>query len=114
MLTFDTNILVYATAPQALEKGSRARDLVAHGLRSTSTILLLQTLSEFSNIALRKEGMPVVAILRLIEAWQALLPVHAAEEADLIPALGAFAVTVCHSGMPCCGQPRGASACVIS
>jgi predicted nucleic acid-binding protein len=89
MVSFDTNILVYATAPQAPEKSPRARELVARGLRSASTVLLLQTLGEFSHVALRKEGMPVDAVLRLIEAWRGLLPVHAAEEADLIPALEA-------------------------
>ena len=68
MVSFDTNILVYATAPQAPEKGRRARTLVTRGLRSTSTVLLLQTLGEFSHVALRKEGMPVDAVLRLIEA----------------------------------------------
>jgi predicted nucleic acid-binding protein len=89
MVSFDTNILVYATAPQAPEKGRCARTLVTRGLRSTSTVLLLQTLGEFSHVALRKEGMPVDAVLRLIEAWRGLLPVYAAEESDLIPALKA-------------------------
>lgn len=89
MVSFDTNILVYATAPQAPEKGRRARDLVTRGSRSTSAVLLLQTLGEFSHVALRKEGMPVDAVLRLIEAWRGLLPVYAAEESDLIPALKA-------------------------
>jgi len=89
MVSFDTNILVYATAPQAPEKGPLARNLVTRGLRSASTVLLLQTLGEFSHVAVRKEGIPVDAVLRLIEAWRGLLPVYAAEAADLIPALKA-------------------------
>ena len=89
MVSFDTNILIYATAPQAPEKGRRARDLVTRGLRSTGTILLLQTLGEFSHVALRKGGIRVDAVLHLIEAWRALLPVYPAEEADLVPALEA-------------------------
>jgi predicted nucleic acid-binding protein len=89
MISFDTNILVYATAPRVPEKQSLARNMVARGLRSANTILLLQTLGEFSHVALRKEAMPVDLVLPLIEAWRKLLPVHAAEESDLAPALEA-------------------------
>jgi predicted nucleic acid-binding protein len=89
MISFDTNILFYATDPCALEKRSVARNLFARGVRSANAVLLLQTLGEFSHVALRKKAMPADEVLPLIGAWHSLLPVHAAEESDLVPALEA-------------------------
>ena len=89
MIAFDTNVLVYATSQAPSEKSRRARELVANGLRSSNTLLLMQTLGEFSSVALRKEGMPVGAVSDLVDAWQRLLPCRAAEPADLLPALNA-------------------------
>ena len=46
MISFDTNILVYATASVADAKALRARDLIARAMRAGWTILLLQTLAK--------------------------------------------------------------------
>jgi predicted nucleic acid-binding protein len=54
MISFDTNILVYATASVPDVKAVRARDLIARAMRAGWTILLLQTLAEFPNVAIRK------------------------------------------------------------
>jgi len=59
MITFDTNILVYATASIADAKVERARDLLARGMGGSSSILLLQILAEFSNVACRQARIPV-------------------------------------------------------
>ncbi len=59
MVTFDTNILVYATAAAPDAKAKRARDLIVRGMRSGCSVLLLQTLAEFSNVAIRKAGIPI-------------------------------------------------------
>jgi predicted nucleic acid-binding protein len=56
MVSFDTNILVYATLSVPLAKTHRARDLLVRGMRTGSSILLLQTLAEFSSVAIRKAG----------------------------------------------------------
>jgi predicted nucleic acid-binding protein len=58
MISFDTNILVYATASASDAKALRARDLIARAMRTEWTILLLQTLAEFANVAIRKAGIP--------------------------------------------------------
>src|SRR5207248_7388612 len=50
MVTFDTNILVYATAAGPDAKAKRSRDLIVRGMQSGWSILLLQTLAEFSNL----------------------------------------------------------------
>jgi predicted nucleic acid-binding protein len=54
MVSFDTNVLVYATASISEVKVMRARDLIARAMRAASSVLLLQTLAEFSNVAIRK------------------------------------------------------------
>jgi len=89
MISFDTNILVYATAATAGEKAERAQDLIARGMRSGWSILLLQTLAEFSNVAIRKAGIPIEDIRKTIDAWRAILPVQAAADDDLTAALDA-------------------------
>jgi predicted nucleic acid-binding protein len=87
MISFDTNILVYATASVADAKALRARDLIGRAMRAGWTILLLQTLAEFANVAIRKAGIPIEDIRRTIDAWRAVLPIQAADDEDLAAAL---------------------------
>jgi predicted nucleic acid-binding protein len=89
MISFDTNVLVYATAARADDRVSRAQDLLARAMRSTTSILLLQSLAEFSNVAIRKAHIPAHAVKTIIEAWLAVLPIQPADEADLLLALEA-------------------------
>ena len=89
MISFDTNILVYATASISDVRVMRARDLVARAMRTASCVLLLQALAEFSSVASRKARIPVKDIRRTIDAWRAVLPVQAADEGDLLIALDA-------------------------
>jgi predicted nucleic acid-binding protein len=62
MVSFDTNVLVYATASLHDPKALRARDLIARAMRAGWTILLLQTLAEFANVATREAGIPIEEI----------------------------------------------------
>jgi predicted nucleic acid-binding protein len=89
MVTFDTNILVYATAAAPDAKARRSRDLLIRGMQSGWVILLLQTLAEFSNVAIRKGGIPIDEVRSTIDAWRSVLPVQAAEDGDLTAALNA-------------------------
>jgi predicted nucleic acid-binding protein len=89
MVTFDTNILVYATASLSDEKVTRARDVLARAMRAATGIFLLQALAEFSNVAIRKARIPAAAVKTAIEARVAILPVQAADEGDLLLALEA-------------------------
>jgi predicted nucleic acid-binding protein len=89
MVSFDTNVLVYATASISDARVMRARDLIARAMRGASSVLLLQTLAEFSNVAIRKARIPVRDIRRTIDAWCAVLPVQAADDSDLLAALEA-------------------------
>jgi predicted nucleic acid-binding protein len=89
MVSFDTNILVYATAAAPDAKAQRSRDLIVRGMQSGWSVLLLQTLAEFSNVAIRKAGIPIDDIRATIAAWRAVLPVQVAEDSDLTAALDA-------------------------
>jgi predicted nucleic acid-binding protein len=89
MISFDTNILVYATAAISDDKVTRARDLLARAIRAATSVLLLQSLTEFSNVAIRKSRIPATAIRTIVEAWLAVLPVQTADESDLLLALEA-------------------------
>jgi predicted nucleic acid-binding protein len=89
MVSFDTNILVYATATSPDVEAKRSRDLIVRGMQTGWSILLLQTLAEFSNVAIRKAGIPIDDIRATIDAWRAVLPVQAAEDGDLTAALDA-------------------------
>jgi predicted nucleic acid-binding protein len=89
VISFDTNILVYATASVSDDRVSRARDLLARAMQAATSILLLQTLAEFSNVAIRKSRIPAKDIRATIEAWRAVLPIQAADESDLLLALEA-------------------------
>ena len=88
--TFDSNVLVYATGPTDAAKASRARDLIARGMRSGSSVLLLQTLGEFAHAAIRKGRLAPDLVGRAIDAWRAVLPVHPVTEEDVPTALTAL------------------------
>ena len=89
IVSFDTNVLLYATAPSSVPKRNRARDVIARGIRAGEGVLLLQTLAEFSSVAIRKAGIPVEAVRRTVDAWRAVLSVRPAENDDLSAALDA-------------------------
>jgi predicted nucleic acid-binding protein len=89
MISFDTNVLVYATAVIADDRVSRARDLLARAMRAATGVLLLQSLTEFSNVATRKAGIRAEDIGRIIQSWCVVLPVQPADESDLFTALEA-------------------------
>jgi predicted nucleic acid-binding protein len=89
MISFDTNVLIYATGAIADVKVTWARELLARAMRGSTSVLLLQTLAEFSNVAIRKAKIPAATVKTTIEAWLAVLPVQAADESDLVIALDA-------------------------
>jgi predicted nucleic acid-binding protein len=87
MISFDTNVLVFATLPGPHAKAKRAREVIARGMRGGWSILLLQTLAEFSSVAIRKAGIPIDDIRTTIDAWRAVVPVQAPDDSDLNAAL---------------------------
>jgi predicted nucleic acid-binding protein len=88
-VSFDTNVLIYATATVPGSKSMRARELIGRAMRAGSSVLLLQSLAEFSNVAIGKAGIKVEAVQVIIAAWHAVLPAEAAHLDDLSAALDA-------------------------
>ena len=89
MVRFDRNILVYASLSIPSRKHTGVRDLLVRGMRTGSSILLLQTLAEFSSVAISKAGIGIEEVRTTIDAWRAVLPVQGTEDDDLSAALDA-------------------------
>jgi predicted nucleic acid-binding protein len=89
IVTFDTNVLFYASAPDKSSKAERARDLIARGMKAEGCFLLLQTLAELANAAIRKAALPAADVGAIIDSWRVVLPVRAAEVDDIVAALEA-------------------------
>jgi predicted nucleic acid-binding protein len=89
MISFDTNVLVYASGPPGDTKADRARELMNRAMVAGNAVLILQSLAEFANVALRKSRIPVPAVERLVGSWRSVFPIHAAEPDDLTAALEA-------------------------
>jgi len=89
IISFDTNILVYASGAGSVEKQRRSEDLIARSILSGTGLLILQALAEFSHVALRKYRLRNDDVEAMLGAWQSTMPVHAAAQDDLAAALGA-------------------------
>lgn len=85
--TFDTNVLVYAVAESPDARVDRARELLARCTRSPGAVLLLQSLAEFSHVAMRKFGIEAAEVRHRVSVWRRIIPVHAAAADDLLLAL---------------------------
>jgi predicted nucleic acid-binding protein len=85
--TFDTNILVYTLPDPRNANRELARNLLIRAARPGVSVLLLQSLAEFSSVAARKFGLDIASIHRRVRDWRDVIPVHAAGEDDLFAAL---------------------------
>jgi len=111
MVSFDTNILVYATVAAPEAKTKRARDLIARGMRAGWSILLLQTLAEFSSVAIREAGIPVDEIERRSMPGERCCPCKQSRIAILRWRSMRSKCTDWGFGMRCCGLRRSVLAC---
>jgi len=82
-------------------------------MRTGSSILLLQTLAEFSSVAIRKAGTEVDAVRTTIDAWRAVLPVQGNHDDDLSAALDAVKIIGWHFRMRCYGAQHNGPAFAI-
>ena len=88
--SLDANVLIYASGAVADDpRHLRAQDVLFRGFRSGATLLTLQALGEFSNVAMRRYKLPGSQTRALVDSWRAALPVHPAAESDLADALDA-------------------------
>src|SRR5712691_6170793 len=87
LVGFDTNILVYTLQTPGNTNLDQARGLVNRAAGSASVGLLLQSLTEFSHVAIRRLRMDVNLVRRRIAAFQRVAEVHAPVDDDLTEAL---------------------------
>ena len=86
IVSFDSNILVYAADKDAGVRHHRAADLIERAIRLRTGILTLQALSEFFNVVTRKIKIEATSAMAFIDGWIAVLPVQCATERDLVEA----------------------------
>jgi predicted nucleic acid-binding protein len=89
VISFDTNILVYAADKAAGDRHCRAADLIERSIRHGRCIQTLQSLGEFFSVVTRKSGIDPNVAAAFVEGWEAVLPVEAGTAADLIDAMRA-------------------------
>src|SRR5260370_9977628 len=87
LVGFDTNILVYTLRTPGNTNLDQARDLVNRAARSASVGLLLQSLTEFSHVAIRNLRMDVYLLRLRFAAFPRVAAVPAPADEDLTDAL---------------------------
>ena len=89
MISFDTNILVYAAVESTDERHTRAVALVERAIRSRRCTQTLQSLAEFCNATTRRAGLAPDDAAAIVAGWRRVVPVEAANLADLDHAMRA-------------------------
>jgi predicted nucleic acid-binding protein len=89
MISFDTNILVYAADAGAGWRHGAAVDLLERSIRVGNCIQTLQSLGEFFSVVTRKSGIETGAAAAFVNGWQSVMLVEAATAADLGEAMRA-------------------------
>jgi len=89
VISFDTNILVYAAVEGKDERHRRAVALVDRAVRSRDCIQTLQSLAEFYNATTRRAGVAPDRAAEIVAGWQRVVPVEAANLTDLDHAMRA-------------------------
>lgn len=80
MLTFDTNVLIYAADPESGDRHRTAKALIERVSRERS-VLTMQALGEFYSAMTRKIRVPARTARAMTSAWRHLFDVVTADEA---------------------------------
>jgi predicted nucleic acid-binding protein len=89
LISFDTNILVYAADLAGGERHERAAQLVERAMRCQNCTQTLQSFCEFFNVVTRKAGVDRAAAADLVETWSKAMAVENATLRDLGQAIRA-------------------------
>jgi predicted nucleic acid-binding protein len=89
VISFDTNILVYAADAAAGERHRSAADLIERSVRRRNCLQTLQSLCEFFSVVTRKSGIEASAAAAFLHGWRSVMPVEASTIADLDEAMRA-------------------------
>ena len=82
MISFDSNILVYAADPAGGARRARSVELVTRAMRLQNCTQTLQSFCEFFHVITRKTGVEPTAAGALVHAWAAAMPVECASFED--------------------------------
>lgn len=80
IVTFDSNVLVYAVDTLAGESHTAAMGVLDRASRANG-VLLLQSMAEFFRVTTAKLGFSAPDARSVLARWRAVFPVHAADEA---------------------------------
>jgi predicted nucleic acid-binding protein len=83
LISFDSNVLVYAADIMGGERHQRAAELVERAMRLQNCTQTLQSLCEFFNVATRKAAVDRVTAAELVDTWSAAMAVENATLQDL-------------------------------
>ena len=83
MISFDSNVLVYAADEMGGERHARAAELVERAMRLQNCIQTLQSFCEFFNIVTKKAGIEPRAAAEFVETWSAAMGLENVTLADL-------------------------------
>ena len=89
MISFDTNILVYAADGAAGERHRSAANLIERSVRRGNCIQTLQSLCEFFSVVTRKSGIEASAAAAFVQGWRSVMLIEASTIADLDEAIRA-------------------------
>ena len=89
MISFDSNILVYAVDRDAGDRHGQAVGLIERAIRANNCVQPLQTLCEFFTVATRKVGLELMVAQSFVEGWHAVMPVEPSTTDDLTNAMRA-------------------------
>ena len=92
MISFDSNILVYAADSGAGQRHGVAVDLIERSIRRGNCIQTLQSFCEFFSVVTRKSGIETGAAAAFVEGWRSVVLVEAATPDDLSAAMRAVAM----------------------
>jgi predicted nucleic acid-binding protein len=89
VISFDTNMLVYAVDAAAGERHRSAADLIERSVRRGNCIQTLQSFCEFFSVVTRKAGIEAGAAAAFVQGWRSVMLVEAATIVDLGEAMRA-------------------------
>ena len=89
MISFDTNVLIYAVDRDGSLRHQQAVALLERAMRSGNCLQTLQSFSEFYNVLTRKLRIAAERAEAFVAAWRSVFPVEVASIADLDHAMRA-------------------------
>jgi predicted nucleic acid-binding protein len=87
LISFDSNVLVYAADAAAGERHEHVAHLLGRAMRRQSCIQTLQPFCEFFNVVTRKAGIDAAAAAEFVETWRTAMSVESATFPDLAAAM---------------------------